>query len=125
GLAVSDASRRLALPVGMVPGGKKAIQNIQSALPLKEIGLIVIGLPLEMSGKKGAMASMVEEFAHLLEEALHIPVQLLDERLSTKLAHVKLKELHLNRKAREKKLDMIAATLLLQTYLDQRSSQST
>lgn len=79
----------------------------------------MVGLPLEMSGKKGAMAILVENFAKTLEDAFGIQVLLVDERLSSKGADVKLKEISLNRKARSEKIDMIAATLLLQTYLDQ------
>ena len=118
GLAVSDKDRKMALPVGVVEGGKKAIQNIRAALPMKEVDLIIIGLPLEMSGKKGPMAKIVEEFAKTLHEALGIPVHLVDERLSSKGADVKLKEISLNRKSRSEKIDMVAATLLLQTYLE-------
>lgn len=120
GLAVSDIHRKIALPLAVVEGGKKAIQNIKTALPLKEIDLILMGLPLEMSGKKGAMAQTVEQFAKDLEAALNgIPLLLVDERLSSKGAEVRLKEISLNRKERSKKLDMVAATLLLQTYLSQ------
>ena len=118
GLAVSDRNRKIALPIGIVEGGKKAIQNIKASLPLKEVDLILLGLPLEMSGKKGPMALLVEQFAKTLEDALEIAVLLVDERLSSKGADVRLKEISLNRKARSEKLDMVAATLLLQTYLD-------
>lgn len=118
GLAVSDTQRKVALPVGVVEGGKKAIQNIRAALPLKEIDLILIGLPLEMGGKKGSMAALVEQFAKTLHEALGIPVQLVDERLSSKGADTSLRELSLSRKERTEKLDMVAALHLLQTYLD-------
>jgi putative Holliday junction resolvase len=119
GIAVSDIHRKIALPVNIVEGGKKAVQNIRAALPLKEVDLIIIGLPLEMSGKKGPMAEKVELFAKMLGDALGIPTLLVDERLSSKGADVKLKEISLNRKQRSEKLDMVAATLLLQTYLDQ------
>lgn len=117
GLAVSDKNRKIALPVSVVEGGKKAIQNIRAALPLKEIDLIIMGLPIEMNGKKGAMAQVVEEFAKTCSEALNIPVQLIDERLTSKGADVQLKEISLNRKSRSEKVDMVAAVLLLQTYL--------
>jgi putative Holliday junction resolvase len=118
GLAVSDKGRKIALPVDVVEGGKKAIQNIRAALPLKEVDLILIGLPVEMSGKKGPMAALVEAFAKTVEEALNIPILLVDERLSSKGADVSLKEISLNRKERTEKIDMIAAMHLLQTYLD-------
>lgn len=118
GLAVSDKNRKVALPVSIVEGGKKALQNIRAALPLKEVDLILIGLPLEMSGKRGPMAQMVEQFAKMVEDGLGIPVLLVDERLSSKGAEVHMREISLNRKSRSEKIDMVAATLLLQTYLD-------
>lgn len=118
GLAVSDHNRKIALPVSVVEGGKKALQNIRAALPLKEVDLILIGLPIEMNGNKGPMAQMVEQFAKMVEEGLGIPVLLVDERLSSKGAEVHMKEISLNRKSRSEKIDMVAATLLLQTYLD-------
>jgi putative Holliday junction resolvase len=118
GLAVSDNGRKIALPVGVVEGGKKAIHNIRDALPLKEVDLILIGLPLELSGKKGPMAQMVEQFAKTVEDAFGITVLLVDERLSSKGAEAHLKEISLKRNAKSGKIDIIAATLLLQTYLD-------
>ncbi|HSX11658.1 MAG TPA: Holliday junction resolvase RuvX [Chlamydiales bacterium] len=118
GLAVSDKARKIALPIGVVEGGKKAIQNIRAALPLKETDLIILGLPIEMSGKKGPMADLVEAFAKTLHDALQIPVLLIDERLSSKGADASLREMSMNRKERTEKLDMVAATLLLQTYLE-------
>jgi putative Holliday junction resolvase len=113
GIAVSDARRKIALPVGVVAGGKKAIQNIRAALPLKEVDLIIIGLPLEMSGRQGPMAQMVIEFAKVLQEALSIRVELIDERLSSKGAEKEMKGL-----SGKEKIDMVAATLLLQIFLD-------
>lgn len=118
GLAVSDKNRKIALPVDTVMGGKKAIQNIRAALPLKEVDLILIGYPIEMSGKKGVMALEVENFSKMVESAFNIPVELIDERLTSKGALVKLKELSMSAKARTKKLDMVAACLLLETYLE-------
>jgi putative Holliday junction resolvase len=122
GIAMSDQNCKLALPLTVVEGGKKAIQNIKKAIPIKEISLILVGLPLELSGKAGSMAQVVMQFAKQLEEAVEIPVQLVDERLSSKGAEVHLKEISLNGKQRREKIDMVAATLLLQTYLDQRTN---
>ena len=120
GLAISDLERKIAFPLKVVEGGKKALQNVRDALPLKEVDLILVGLPLELSGKKGKMALLVEEFAKKLGEALQIQVELVDERLSSKGAEVRLKELSLDRKKRTEKMDMMSATLLLQTYLERK-----
>jgi putative Holliday junction resolvase len=121
GLALSDINKRIALPLGTVEGGKKSIQNIAKSLPLKEVEQIVIGLPLLMNGKKGDMADAVERFGKALEEALGIQVIFVDERLSSKMADANLRELSLNRKKRTEKIDTVAATMLLQTYLDRPS----
>ena len=64
------------------------------------------------------MAKKAEEFAKMLHDALQNPVQLIDERLSSKSADRKLKEISLNRKSRSEKIDMIAALILLQTFLE-------
>lgn len=124
GIAVSDRMRKIAFPVDVVPAGKKALQNIKAALPLAEVDLIIVGCPLEMSGKKGEMAKQAEGFAHSLEEAFHIPVQMIDERLSSKEADVHLSSIEVNGKKKRKKLDMIAAQILLRAFLDQQGSFS-
>jgi len=118
GIALSDKDKKIALPVCLVEGGKKAAQNITMALPMKEVELILIGLPLLMNGKKGDMAHLVEKFAQDLETVGGVPILLWDERLSSKHADSMLKEISLNRKERSAKIDMMAATLLLQSYLD-------
>lgn len=116
GIAISDERKKIALPLTTVEGGKKAIENIASAIRGKNVERIVMGLPLLMNGKKGEMAEAVEKFAKAVEEALNIPVALLDERLSSRQAE---REIPLNRKARSETIDQVAATLILQSYLDQ------
>lgn len=122
GLAISDPGRMIAFPVATVEGGKKAIENIQRTLgaKLKEVDLFLIGLPLLMSGKEGEMALAVKQFASQLELTLKIPVEPIDERLSSKLADQSLRQIQLNRKERTENMDVTAATLLLQSYLDQK-----
>lgn len=116
GIAISDERKKVALPLTTVEGGKKAVENIAAAIREKNVERFVMGLPLLMNGKKGEMAEAVEKFAKALEEALKIPVALLDERLSSRQAE---REIPLNRKARSERIDQVAATLILQSYLDQ------
>ncbi len=116
GIAISDERKKIALPLTTVEGGKKAIQNIAAAVREKNVERFVMGLPLLMNGKKGEMAEAVEKFAKAMEETLKIPVVLLDERLSSRQAE---REIPLNRKARSETIDQVAATLILQSYLDQ------
>ncbi|MDE3046057.1 MAG: Holliday junction resolvase RuvX [Verrucomicrobiota bacterium] len=123
GLAISDARGVIAFPLDTVAGGPAAIEHIKKGFgeKLAEIEEIVVGFPLLMSGKEGEMTLLVKKFAEELEKALHIPVRLLDERLSSKLAEQSLRELDLSRKERSRKVDTTAAVMLLQTYLDQKS----
>lgn len=120
GIALSDLTKKIAMPFRKVEGGKNAILQIRDALQGKEVEKIIIGLPLLLNGKKGEMAEIVERFGKSLEEALKIPVLFFDERLTSKQAEVSLREISLNRKERNEKIDLVAATLLLQTYLDQQ-----
>ncbi len=126
GIALSDDRKKLALPFKVVEGGKRGVEHTAAALrpKLQEIEKILIGLPLLMSGEKGDMARAAERFAKDLESALGIPVELCDERLSSKQADQSLRELSLKRKERAALVDMSAAALLLQTYLDKNSGDS-
>lgn len=126
GLAISDAQGIVALPLKMVGAGKThdaTAQNILTALaPYKhELKTILVGLPLLMSGAKGEMAHIVERFAAALQSAAAIPIEYVDERLSTAQAERALKEMDKSRKERTKIVDSLSATLLLQAYLDRRS----
>ena len=123
GIALSDKRKKLALPFTTVEGGKKGVANTASALEKKrgEIEKILVGLPLLMSGEKGDMAKAAEAFAKDLETATGIPVELCDERLSSKIADRQMREFSLNRKERTEQIDTAAAALLLQSYLDKNA----
>jgi len=123
GIALSDDRKKVALPLTTVEGGKRGVANTAAALAEKrrEIEKILVGLPLLMSGEKGEMAREVEVFAKALEIAMGIPVELCDERLSSKMADQGMRELSVKRKERAEKLDMAAAALLLQSYLDKNA----
>lgn len=115
GIALSDLSQKIAFPYATVEGG---VDGVVKALAKEPVSLIVVGLPLLLSGQKGEMALKVEVFARALEEKSQIPVQLLDERLSSRGADAKLRELSLARRERDERIDRASAALLLQTYLD-------
>lgn len=121
GIAISDERKQIAFPFKVVAGGKEGVKNTVAALQPKrtELEKLVVGLPLLMSGAKGEMALAAEEFAKKLSTATGLPVELVDERLSSRHAEQSLKELSLNRKERAEQLDMSSAALLLQSYLDQ------
>jgi len=118
GIAISDERKKIALPMTLVPGGKQAVAEVMKALASKEVELILVGLPLLLNGKEGDSAAAVKQFALELETASKIPVKLIDERFSSKLADLSLREIQLNRKERTEKMDITAAAILLQGYLD-------
>jgi putative holliday junction resolvase len=117
GLAISNPSQTMALPWTTVEP-KQVVPTIQKRK--EEIEGIVIGLPLLMSGAKSEMSARVEAFAKELEIKLGMPIAFFDERLSSKHAESALRETGQNRKARTEKADEVAATLLLQSYLDSK-----
>jgi putative Holliday junction resolvase len=120
GIAISDGGQKIAFPLETVAGGNGAMLNIKTALKdkLSEIEKILVGLPVLLNGKEGDMAILVKTFAKSLEDAFQLPVELIDERFTSRMADQNLKEIHLNRKERTAKLDTAAAAILLQAYLD-------
>ena len=88
-------------------------------------GRVVVGLPLDMSGRRGAAAAATEKEVEKLREALSVPVELLDERLTTVSAARSLQSAGMNsrRQRRGGRIDQEAATLLLQAWLDARRNE--
>jgi putative Holliday junction resolvase len=122
GVAISNSLLSFAMPLGRVDrvkDDKKTVENILELLKdYKDISKIVIGLPLHLSGNESEMSSEVRKFAAFLEAQTKIPVEFIDERLTSKNADTLLKEMDMNRKKREKHIDTLSATLILQTYLE-------
>jgi putative Holliday junction resolvase len=94
------------------------IQKIVNIIHEKEAGEIVIGLPKRMDNTLGEKAFAVLSFIDFLKKQTHIPIHTIDERLSTVRANRAMLEGDLSRKKRKKRVDVIAAQLILQSYLD-------
>ena len=129
GLAVSDASQKIAFPLQFLKAEKKAEFTVKNLLAFidvycknyySEIALIVIGMPVMMDGSKGMLADEVDHFAAILKTMTSIPVVTWDERLTTVMAERSLRESTLTRKKRAKVVDSISAGLMLQNYLDSK-----
>ena len=86
----------------------------------KEYGVetIVVGLPKNMNGTIGEAGEKALEFSELLKEKTGLPIEMWDERLTTVAAHRAMLEADLSRNKRKKIVDKIAATYILQGYLD-------
>lgn len=83
-----------------------------------EVTRVVVGLPLNMDGSEGPRAQASRDFGHKVEQRLGLPVEYWDERLTTVAAHRTLLEADLSRQKRKQVVDRLAATFILQGWLD-------
>ena len=120
GYAVSDDEGITAFPGGVTTWRSEAdlIRKIAQLVEEKEAGKVVVGLPISLSGKHGPAAKQALRFAERLGAAIEVPVDTFDERLSTVRAERALLSGNLSRAKRARRIDAIAASLFLQTYLD-------
>lgn len=94
------------------------IPELKEIIEQEKIEKIVLGLPKNMNNTIGDRANTTIEFKNLIEKELNIEVILQDERLSTVEATNYMLEADISRKKRKKKIDSLAANIILQTYLD-------
>ena len=119
GVAVSDDSRRVAVPVGTIrTGPPQDLKAVAALVQEHQATVVVVGLPLSMSGRAGARATAAEEFAGALRSFLKVPVVLHDERLSTVEAEGALRRSGMAARERRSVVDQAAATVILQSWLD-------
>ena len=121
GLAVSDLLRTIATSYKILyrKNINTDLDELRKIIKEKEIGAIVMGLPLQMNGLEGDTAIEVRKFASILEENFGLPILLWDERLSSSAVESFLiKEVDLSRSKRSKVLDASAAAYILQGALD-------
>ncbi len=120
GAAITDELRITAqgLPTIEAESTIAVFSEIRKLLEKYDIAEIVIGLPKNMDGTLGFKSQEIMHFSEMLRKRVDLPVTLWDERLTTKMAHQAMLENNLSRKKRKRRVDMIAAQLILQSYLD-------
>lgn len=99
-------------------GIKKDLQKLELLIEEKEVNKIVIGLPKNMNGSIGPQGEKTLEFASRIKKRFKAEVIMWDERLTTKAAERTLIEADVSRKKRKTVIDKVAATYILQGYLD-------
>lgn len=119
GVAISD-------PLGLTAQGlmvlayqnrNEALQKLAALCLEHGVTRIVVGLPLNMDGSRGPAVSAVEKFSAALKSKTGLPVTYIDERLTTRAAEKTLIGGNVRRRARKEVKDMLAAVLILDTYL--------
>jgi putative pre-16S rRNA nuclease len=120
GVAVSDELKMIAQPLEFIPAEPFAdfLKRLKEIVHEKEIELILVGMPRNMDGSYGPAALKVEAFVAALKGALTIPIETLDERLTSVQANRFLIQANVRRDKRKQKVDKTAAAILLQSYLD-------
>lgn len=121
-MAVSDPLGLTAQGIGVWKrqGEAHDIAHIGQVCDAYGVEALVVGLPLRTDGSKGPEATEVEAFGRRLEEALGRPVVFWDERFTTQIAERAMIEAGMRRKRRRQLVDMTAAALILQGYLERR-----
>lgn len=97
---------------------RRTLARIEELIEEYQVSKIVLGLPKNMNNSEGDRAVLTREFAQKLERRTGLTVELWDERLTTVAAHNAMLEADLSRVKREKVVDKVAATFILQGYLD-------
>jgi putative holliday junction resolvase len=120
GIAVSDTRLTIASPLLTIARKKFAadLAQLNQAIAEHEACGLILGLPLQMDGKMGPRAQSVRQFAFNTAKAIEIPILLWDERFSTAAVKRTIDEADLNRNRRDALVDKLAASFILQGFLD-------
>jgi putative Holliday junction resolvase len=126
GVALSDPEGILAMPMTAVDAepDDQALERIAELAREHDVGTIVVGLPVSLDGTLGPQAQRVKSWADAIAGRTRIPVVTWDERLSTVAAGRALAEARVKRGKKKKRLDSVAASLILQGYLDRQRSDA-
>ena len=122
GVAVSDELEITARGLTTIirKNQKNDLDEIAKIISIYSVEKIIIGYPIKLDGNEGIQCEKISRFAKLLEAKLRLPVIKWDETLTTKEAEDILIQAHVRREKRKRVVDKLAATLILQGYLDNR-----
>ena len=122
GLAISDKSGFLASSLCVIEerNDGRLVEKITAQAKENGAELIVVGLPKNMDGTEGESAQRARDLAAKISELSGLPVEMQDERGTTVTAHAYLSAGEVYGKKRKKRVDAVAASIILQDYLDSR-----
>lgn len=124
GVALSDPMFLLSNALETIKRKKASvdIERIKELVEENDVNLIVVGLPKNMNNTIGPQAMRVISFVDLLKKQVDVEVVYEDERMTTIQSEAVLMDMEVRRENRKKYIDKIAATFILQTYLDRRKN---
>lgn len=125
GVAVSDPNGTIAHPLLQFEPKARAdlVATVGRLVTEQGAGRVVVGMPVLEDGTEGQQARWTQEVVSALAGALDVPVATWDERFSTQDAEAAMREAGLHHTKRKGRRDKVAATLILQSYLDAASSR--
>lgn len=122
GIALSDYLGIIANPIGTFRFDEQdldaALKEVARVIKENQVEKIVLGFPKNMNGTIGPQAEYCLKFKGMLEETTNLEVIMIDERLTSKQADAIMLSADMSRNKRKKNVDKLAATIILQTYLD-------
>ena len=126
GIAICDKTEMLASPLCTINESyaPKLTDKICSLAEEKKADMLVVGLPVNMDGTRGFRAEAALALAELLREKSGLPVEMWDERLTTIIAHSKLRESGKKEKNHKKLVDALAAAEILDGFITARKNRS-
>ena len=120
GLAISDPAGRFALPLTTLErrNDRSALRQIAEIARQEGVGRLVLGEPVGMDGQRGENAERVRRFGQRLAELTGLPLELVNEALTTVEAQERLREAGMDPRKEPARIDALAAQILLQEVLD-------
>ncbi|MCS6775402.1 MAG: Holliday junction resolvase RuvX [Chthonomonadaceae bacterium] len=127
GVALSDEAEVHAFPAETIwrrPGWRQDMRSVRDRAQAHQVRAIVVGMPLNMDGTRGAQAGKVEEFIRSLRNYVRVPIIVEDERLTSWEAEQRLLAGGYTQEKRKEMVHAVAASLILQAYLDRKRCES-
>lgn len=123
GIAVCDPGMKVASPVCVLPTSEVMVcsKSFRAVLDDWEPELLLCGLPVSLDGREGQQAAHIREMAQMISAACSIPCEFTDERLSSQEAKRSLRDSGYDEKRMRGRIDMVAASLFLQKWLDEHA----
>jgi putative Holliday junction resolvase len=125
GLALSDSEGLIASPLLVLhrQGGEADYQEIGQIVRDYEVDVVVVGMPLNLRGQAAEAAQNAQREIEALRQLVGVPVEVCDERLTSVVAERGLRAGGLDGRQRRQVVDKVAATVLLQSYLERKRQQ--